>query len=344
MNKRLLTGLVASAFVASAQAQQKHEVKVATFVGPQHFSSQWLVKWGEKLEKASNGRLAFKHFPSSQMGPTPQMYDLARTGQAEVSFFLHGATPGRFLLTDLVQLPYVVGSAEIGTKVMNDAELRSKYLDAEHKGVKVLMLLTHQPGNVHTTKKPIRTADDLKGMRIRFSGPVIRDFIAKLGGTAVGVQPNEQLEQLQKGVLDGTFIDYGGAGVAFKMAGTVKYTTEMYSYVSSFGIGMNPEFYAKLPDDLKKLIDESVKGQEKEMGEGWDALDDIGKKLLVDGGMQPIKLSPQESQRFRKVGVEVTEAKLKELDGKGLPARAVFKMMQSLSEKHAKTSRNFWTQ
>jgi len=60
-----------------------------------------------------------------------------------------------------------------------------------------------------------------------------------LGGTAVGVQPNEQLEQLQKGVLDGTFIDYGGAGVAFKMAGTIKYTTEMYSYVSSFGIGMN---------------------------------------------------------------------------------------------------------
>jgi TRAP-type transport system periplasmic protein len=342
MTRKILAGLIAAAFAAGAQAQEKHEVKVATFVGPQHFSSQWLVKWGENLEKASSGRLAFKHFPSSQMGPTPQMYDLARTGQAEVSLFLHGATPGRFLLTDLVQLPYVVGSAEIGTKVLNDAELRSKYLDAEHKGVKVLLLLTHQPGNVHTTKKPIRTAEDMRGLRIRFSGPVIRDFIAKLGATAVGVQPTEQLEQLQKGGLDGTFIDYGGAGVAFKMAGTIKYSTEMYSYVSSFGIGMNPDFYARLPADLKKIIDQSVVGVEKEMGEGWDALDDVGKKLLVDGGAQPIKLSPQENARFRKVGEEVTEAKLKELEGKGLPARAVFKLMQSLSEKHAKTSRNFW--
>jgi hypothetical protein len=36
--------------------------------------------------------------------------------------------------------------------VINDAELRSKYLDAEHKGVRVLLLLTHQPGNVHTTR------------------------------------------------------------------------------------------------------------------------------------------------------------------------------------------------
>jgi TRAP-type C4-dicarboxylate transport system substrate-binding protein len=276
------------------------------------------------------------------MGPTPQMYDLARTGQAEVSWFLHGATPGRFQLTELIQLPYVAGSAEIGTKVINDASLRAKYFDPEHRGMKVLLLLTHQPGNVHTTRKPIRTADDLRGLRIRFSGPVIRDFIARLGGTAVGVQPNEQLEQLQKGVLDGTFIDYGGAGVAFKMGGTVKYSTEMYSYVSSFGIGMNPGFYKGLPADLRRMVDDSVKGVEKEVGQGWDALDDIGKKLLVDGGSQPIKLSAAENARFRKVGAEVTEAKLKELEGKGLPARAAFKQIQQLAERHSKTSRNFW--
>jgi TRAP-type C4-dicarboxylate transport system substrate-binding protein len=342
MKTRIVTGLTALAFAAGAQAQQKYEVKLATFVGPQHFMSKWLVAWGEKLEKASGGRLAFKHFPGQQMGPTPQMYDLARTGQAEVSWFLHGATPGRFQLTELIQLPYVAGSAEIGTKVINDASLRAKYFDPEHKGMKVLLLLTHQPGNVHTTKKPIRTADDMRGLRIRFSGPVIRDFIARLGGTAVGVQPNEQLEQLQKGVLDGVFIDYGGAGVAFKMGGTIKYSTEMYSYVSSFGIGMNPAFYQSLPADLRKLVDDSVKGVEKEVGEGWDALDDIGKKLLVDGGAQPIQLSAAENRRFRQAGLEVTEAKLKELEGKGLPARAAFKQIQALAAQHAKTSRTFW--
>jgi TRAP-type C4-dicarboxylate transport system substrate-binding protein len=276
------------------------------------------------------------------MAPTPAHYDLARTGQADVSWFLHGGTPGRFPLTEIAHLPYMVGSAEIGTKVLNDRGLRSKYLDAEHKGVKVLILFTHQPGNVHTTKKPIRTADDMKGLRIRFSSPTIKEFVAALGGTAVGVQPNEQLEQLQKGTLDGTFIDYGGAGVAFKMGGTLKYSTEMYSYVSSFGLAMNPEFYSKLPADLKKLVDQSVAGVEKEVGEGWDALDTIGKKLIVDGGGQAIKLSKSEDARFRKVGAQVTEAKLKELEGKGLPARAAFKQIQALAAKHAKTSRNFW--
>ena len=340
--KRLLAAVAALAIAAPATAQDKFEVKVTLFVGPQHFMSKWLVGWGEKLEKASGGRLAFKHFPGATMGPTPAQYDLAASGRAEVAWFLHGATPGRFPLTELTHLPYVVGSAEIGTKTINDAQLRAKYLDAEHRGVKVLLLLTHQPGNILTTKKPVRAADEVRGLRLRPASPTIGSFIAALGGTPVGIAPPEQLDAMQKGTLDGTFIDYGGAGIAFKMGGTIKHVTEMYSYVSSFGIGMNPAFYNRLPADLKKLVDDSVKGVEKEVGIGWDALDDIGKKLLVDGGAQPIKLSAAEDAKFRKVGAQVTEARLKELEAKGLPARQAFALIKSLSGKHAKSSRNFW--
>lgn len=339
MRFKLLASVIGISLAGAAQAQ---EIKLTSFVGPQHFMSQWLVKWGEKLEKGSSGKLTVKHFPGATMGPTPAQYDLAASGRAEVAWFLHGATPGRFPLTELSHLPYVVGSSEIGTKMLNDAELRAKYLDAEHKGMKVLLLLTHQPGNVHTTKKPVRTTEDLKGLRLRPASPTIGSFIAALGGTPVGIAPPDQLDAMQKGTLDGTFIDYGGAGIAFKMAGTIKHVTEMYSYVSSFGVGMNPAFYDKLPADLKKLIDESVKGVEKEVGMGWDALDDLGKKLLVEGGAQPIKLAPAEDAKFRKAGAQVTEARLKELEAKGLPARQAYAMMKALSDKHAKTSRNFW--
>jgi len=82
--------------------------------------SQWLTRWSGSLEKESGGRIAVKRFPGSQMGPVQQHYDYARTGQADVVWFLHGATPGRFQLTEIVQVPYLIGSAEIGTKVLND--------------------------------------------------------------------------------------------------------------------------------------------------------------------------------------------------------------------------------
>jgi TRAP-type transport system periplasmic protein len=336
----LAVGLCALA--PAAWAQDKFEMKLAYFVGDQHAMSKWLIKWSDQLAMDSGGRITVKRFPGSQMGPVQQHYDFARTGQADVAWFLHGATPGRFPLTELIQLPYLAGSAEIGTKVLNDPDLRAKYLDAEHKGVKVLLLLTHQPGNVNTTRKAIRTVDDMKGLRLRFASPTIRDFVAALGGTPVGVLPTEQVEQLQKGTIDGTFIDYGGAGIAFKMGGVIKYVTEMYSYVSSFAVAMNEDFWKKLPPDLQALVAKSVVGVEKEVGEAWDALDGIGKKLLVDGGAEPVRLSPAENDRFRKIGAEVAEARIKELEGKGMPARAIHTMMKSLADQHAKSSKNFW--
>jgi len=340
-NTSLLAGatLIAAPNVARSQTI---ELKLAYFVGDQHAMSRWLIKWSENLEKDSGGRIKVTRFPGSQMGPVQQHYDFARTGQADVSWFLHGATPGRFPLTELVQVPYLVGSAEIGTKVLNDPELRAKYLDAEHKGVKVLLLLTHQPGNVYTTKKAIRTVEDMKGLRLRFASPTIRDYVAALGGTPVGVLPTEQVEQLQKGTIDGAFLDYGGAGIAFKMGGILKYATELYSFVSSFGVGMNEDFWKKLPPDLQALVTKSITGVEKEVGQAWDGLDVPGKKAIMDGGAEAITLSPAENAKFRKIGAEVSAAKVKELDGKGMPASAIYAMMKSLSEKHAKTSKNFW--
>jgi len=158
----------------------------------------------------------------------------------------------------------------------------------------------------------------------------------------VGVQPTDISDQLQKGTIDGTFMDYGGAGIAFKLGGIIKYSTELYSYVTSFGIAMNEDFWNKLPPDLKKLVTDSVTGREKEVGQAWDALDTPGKKFLVDGGAEAIRFSAAESARVRKIGAEVSEAKVKELEGKGLPARAVYNMMRSLAEKHSKTSKSFW--
>jgi TRAP-type C4-dicarboxylate transport system substrate-binding protein len=326
----------------AAQAQQKYEMKLAYFVGDQHAMSQWLIKWSEGLEKGSGGRIAVKRFPSAQMGPTPGHYDFARTGQADVAWFLHGGTPGRFPLTEIINLPYMAGSAEIGTKVLNDATLRAKYLDAEHKGIKVLMLFTHQPGGPHTTKKPIRNLEDFKGLRLRFASPTVRDLVQALGATPVGVPPTEISEQMQKGTIDGAFMDYGGVGIAFKLGGIVKYSTELYAYVTSFGLGMNEDFWAKLPPDLKKLVTDSVTGKEKEVGQAWDGLDVPGKKAILEGGGEAIQFSAAENAKVRKIGAEVSEAKIKEYEAKGLPGRAVYDQMRALAEKHAKTSKNFW--
>ena len=58
---------------------------------------------------------------------------------------------------------------------------------------------------------------------------------------------------------------------------------------------MNEDIWNKLPPDLKQLIAKSLAGMEKEIGQAWDALDVPGKKALLDGGGEAIKLSPEEA-------------------------------------------------
>lgn len=345
MKKFTFAGLAAGAAVMALTAlpasSQTINLKLAHFVTPKHSMSQWLEKWAAELNTKTGGKVKITIIPGSQMGPPPKYYDIVRRGQADMAWFAHGFTPGRFPLTEISNLPFLIGSAEIGTKVLNDATLRAKYLDKEHRGVKVLMLFTHQPGNIHTAKKAVRTVDDLKGMRIRFASATIREYILALGGTPVGMPPTQIVPTMQKGTLDGAFIDYGGAGIGFRLGPVTKYTTEMYSYVTSFGLAINENVYKRLPADVRKVMDESLVGREAEVGHEWDKLDAIGKAIMVKAGDTPIILTAAEKAKFREIGAKVTAARLERLEKRGLPAKAVFKMMQDLVAKHAPNSKNF---
>lgn len=338
-----LSAAAAALALAAPAAAQEINLKLAHFVIPQHPYSKFLQEWSDLVTKKSDGKIKFAIFPNSQMGPPPRYYDIARTGQADVTWFVHGFTPGRFPLTDVSNVPYLFGSGEIGSKVMNEPALRA-YLDKEHVGVRALQIYTHQPGLIHTAKVPVRKIEDLKGLRIRQGSPAVGLFIRALGGTPVGMPPTEIVESMQKGTLDGAFIDYGGAGIAFRMGPVTKYTTEMYSYVLSFCTCMNQRAWEALGAANQKLFMDAFAemGGTGEPGRRFDSIDGPGKEAMVKAGTETIKLSPEEEARFRKVAADVTEKMLADLEAKGQPARAVHKLMVELAEKHAKTSKNFW--
>ena len=338
-----LSAAAAALALAMPAGAQEINLKLAHFVVPQHPYSKYLQEFADLVAKKSSNKIKITIFPNQQMGPGPRYADLARTGQADITWFVHGFTPGRFPLTDISNVPYLFGSGEIGSKVLNEPALRA-YLDKEHQGMKPLQIYTHQPGQIHTTRKPIHKAEDLKGLRIRFASPIVRDFIAQLGGTPVGVPSPEIVENMQKGTLDGAFIDYGGAGIAFRMGPVTKYTTEMYSYVVSFCTCMNQRSWASLGAANQKLFMDAFAelGGPGEPGKRFDSIDAPGKAAMMKAGTEILKLSPEEDAKFRKAGAAVTEKVLADLEKKGLPAKAVHKLMVELAAKHEKTSKSFW--
>jgi TRAP-type C4-dicarboxylate transport system substrate-binding protein len=325
----------AAMFVALPDmAQQTYELKVSSFLPPVHqHQTVIFANWTKELAEKSGGRLQLKHFPAQQMGPMQRQYDLARQGVADIAFVLHGGTPGRFPLTELAQLPFLMPSGEVTAQVLMD--LLPDYLAKEHEGVKVLYLFSHAPGSIHTRTKPVQTIADLKGMRIRHPSTVVADMLTAFGATPVGVPPNDIAEAMNKGTIDGLVMPYDGV-FGFRLGNEVKYTTELLGYVATFAVVMNPQSYQRLPADLQKLIDETTgKDAARAVGRAWDEIEGPGKKYMVESGDKVVSPTPEQRADFVKASAPVIDKRIAELQQRGLPAKDVYEKMKALAAKYS---------
>jgi len=95
-----------------------------------------------------------------------------RDGLVDVSYVTASYTPARHILPLVAELPGAGETAEINSVAYN--RIHWKYLDKanEYKGVHLLGVFTHGPGQMFNTKRPIRTLNDLQGMKIRTGGGI----------------------------------------------------------------------------------------------------------------------------------------------------------------------------
>lgn len=332
---------VAAAALLSFPASATTKIKLATYVPEQHDGSKVFEAYLKEVAARSHGEIEIEYFPGAQLGPPPKYYDMAVSGQADITQFLHGNTPGLFPLTEIGTVPLLFGSAEIGTKAMNEPEIL-KRVAGEHKGVHILQLHTHQPANIFMGKEAIRKVEDFKGKRLRVPSGPIKDLAIALGATPDGTAPTDWAESLQKGTLGGVFTDYGGAGVAFHIGPVIKYATELYVYVGTFCICMNQKTYDGLSAAVRKDLDETVAKKAVDVGKAFDHLDDVGKGIMMKEGTQPVPFPPEERAKVQKVAAKVAESYVSDLEKKKLPARELYKLMQEYSKKYEANSRNFW--
>lgn len=344
IRKSLVSGFAAalvaglSALPASA-AEEVYELKFATFTPEPAAETTVFRQYAKEWEEKSNGRLKVTFFFGSSMGPMPKHYEFVRNGVADVAYFQHGVTPGRFPLTELIHLPYVLPEGVKGTvaggRILTD--LADEYLNAEHQGVKVIWLATTRPAHIYDREMPIRTVADLKGRRYRAPTQAISTMLKDLGANPIGLPAPLMAEALQKATIDGVITDEGGI-FNFKLGGLVKHRTPMFSAVLSFGLVMNEDTYNDLPPDLRKIIDDSSGGSERA---GRNAVAVWGETPKLTGyidaaDINDVPLDPAADAEMRKLADAFIEKRLQALESDGLPAREVYAKMKALSAKYAK--------
>jgi TRAP-type C4-dicarboxylate transport system substrate-binding protein len=328
---------VAVAFLAGdlgprpAQAQE-FQFKYTDYNPPDNFITNEINRWSKEMVDKSGGRIKIDVFPSSQMGPVPRQYDLVRTGVADFGFILLGATPGRFPLSELSQLPGIFPSAY--SAAVSLQETYDKYLHKEFEGVKMLYLFSG-PALPVLTKKPLHTLEDIKGLRIRQPDAIHAQLIEALGAAPVGVQPGDVSDALNKGTIDGVIMGYSGV-TAFQLHHVARYSTEWNTGVVAFAMVMNQDSYDKLPAELKKNIDDTTGmiGAGRGGGE-FDRDNGDSRKVSGDAGVQFIEGTPADDTAIAAIGQTIADKAVADLEAKGIPGRDYLAALKAARDKHA---------
>ena len=281
----LFTGLTLSVSSSFALAETT-TLTLSSWLPPTHpIMANMIQPWIDNVKEATEGRVEIKVLAKG-LGHPKVHYDLARDGTADVTYGVHGYTPGRFLATKAAEFPFLGDSAEAISVAY--WKVHEQYLAEanEHEGVKLLGVFTHGPGHIHTAKKDVKSLADMKDVKYRVGGGVINDVATKLGTTPLLKPAPKSYEILSTGVADGIFFPMESLP-SFKITELVPHTTLIPGglYNTSFFLTMNQDRFDKLSEADRTAI-EGVSGEAfaKLAGAAWDAADEKGMAAAKEAG------------------------------------------------------------
>ncbi len=217
--------------------------------------SQSMLFFKKELEERSGGRIQVELFFGGVLGNERELMDLVATGalQGTRGGFFADANP-RF---NLFTLPFLVDDWDQAIRLVNSPFMKAVNEGARERGFHIPATGISQGFRAHTNNKhPIRTPDDLKGLKMRVPSQEVYVQTAK----AFGANPQEipyieVYQALQTGVVDGQ--DNAPSNIwDFKVHEVSEYLT-----ISNYATGPDPfmvnlAWYETLPSDLQKLFDE----------------------------------------------------------------------------------------
>jgi len=191
------------------------------------------------------------------------------------------------------------------------------------------------PGILHT-RKPVKSLDDLKGMKIRTFGSNAK-MMSMLGGSPVAMPMGDAYDALSKGVADGLLCGYE-ALKGWKLGEVIKSTTENYgtAYTATFVIAMNKAKWNSIPPDAQKVIEEINKEFMEKQGKLWDKMDQDGKEFSTKRGNQVIKLSAEENQKWVTQIEPLFAEYVKKMKEKNLAGDKALKFVRDYIKKNTK--------
>lgn len=336
-----LTAILGSSFLIlpvlsiSALAESVN-LKMAHWLPPIHHLTDDYTKWAASVSAASGGTLTIK-VDKSRLGKPTGQYDLAKNGVRDLAWSSAGYSPGRFPMLRAAEVPFATANSVTGSPALYNWYTQNGLDKEEFKDTKFITTFVHGPGLLHS-KKPIKTLQDLKGVKIRVGGGGVP--IAKsLGAVAVAMSATKAHESLQRGTTTAAFFPWE-AMRGFRLMKLVSEHLIVPGglYTTSFWVTMNLNSWNKLSANHKGVMMKAGgAAAAKQIASGWDLADAMSKKAVENSSDHTIRtISPAEQKRWAAKLDFVRQTWIKKANAKGHDGKKLLAQLMSMMKSPAK--------
>lgn len=246
----------------------KYNFRLAEQHPPEHPCTMGDKKFAELVNQRTNGRIKIDVFPSSQLGEEKSVIEQVQLGAIEFTRVSSAPLAEFNKSFGVYTLPYIFDNADHMWKYLNgDGQ---KMLDNLEKS-KMKGLAYYDAGaRSFYTKKPVKTAADLAGMKIRVQqSKISMELVGALNASATPMPSGEIFSALQTGVIDGAENNAATMMVQNHFQVTKNYILDGHQRVPEVLL-ISKAIWDKLSDEDKKIIKQAAMDSVTTQRAEWD--------------------------------------------------------------------------
>jgi TRAP-type mannitol/chloroaromatic compound transport system substrate-binding protein len=304
--------IVGAPFIRNAAAAETTTWKIQTS-WPAGVGLQTFKTWAASIKEKTGGELEFKPFAAKEVVGDFELLDGVKNGVLEAmnSFTLYwaGKMPSAaFMSSYLMGLRYphewdIFFYSHGGLQAIRDvfAKQNMYYVNRIH----------HGPNIIHS-KKPIRTIEDFKDLKLRVPGGMIAEGFAAIGAKTTLLPGGEVFSALEKGTVDAA--DYTGPAVNWDLGfqQVTKYIwtgppglESVYQPVDLMDLVVRMDVWNKLSPKMKQWVDDEVQVYSNVHFAAIQKADMEAWAKFEKAGTQITRLPAEDLPKFQRVAVPI---------------------------------------
>lgn len=288
-----------------------------------------LEPYAQAVNEATGGVVSIEFQPGGALAAPPATFENTVAGGQDMGWALQGYHAGVFPVTEIVELPFQFSSAMQATQTMWALYDEFPAFQEEYGDVQLLGLWTHDIGDIWTSDRQVTTVEDMQGLTLRFPTPMMSRVMEEMGASTVGLPAPEIFDSLSTGVIDGLSIAVSGLA-SFGLFDELSYGVLCDCYVGAQYMVMNLDSWNSLAPAAQQVMLDLGREHSLVGAEIYDTLYDSVFQQALDEGIEVTELDDDELARWHEVGQSVIDAWIADMEAVGVPAQAMFDMMQDI--------------